>query len=218
MTQPHARTAISDRHAAPDWHAHAFADPLHPAAAPEAVLATLHALVEAHHAERSRDAGAQSDDRAHWAGRIAALYSATTSNAADLELLVRDALQAFQFGEAPGISIVGPGIVIRPATALLLTLVFHELTTNAIKFGALGGGTRHPALHIAWKHSARGVDVAWRERGVAILAPAERPRSGFGRQLIERTLASYLSTPSVFRLLPGGVDCRFTLPEQAGIY
>lgn len=186
------------------------------------MLAALHALVDGHHAGQPSSAECADDARAHQAGRKDALQHAAAidaaSDAVDLELLVRDALRAFQFGEAPGISVAGPGVLLRPAAARLLTLVFHELTTNAIKFGALGDATPRQVLHIGWKHDALGVEVAWREQGVAVLGPAERPRSGFGRQLIENILASYCETQPMFRLLPGGVTCTFTLPGHTLVY
>ncbi len=186
------------------------------------MLAALHALVDGHHAALPSGAACADEARAHQAGRNDALRHAAaigaTSDAVDLELLVRDALRAFRFGDAPGISIAGPGVLLRPAAARLLTLVFHELTNNAIKFGALSGAAPRQALYIIWKHNAVGVEVAWREQGVAVLGPAERPRSGFGRKLIENMLAFYCETQPMFRLLPGGITCTFTIPGHTLVY
>nr|WP_093293331.1 hypothetical protein [uncultured Sphingomonas sp.] len=186
------------------------------------MLATLHALVDGHYAGLPCEDAAAAEARAHHAGRNDALQSAAAigiaGDAADLELLVRDALRPFQFGETPGIAIAGPGVLIRPAAAQLLTLVLHELTTNAIKFGALGYAVPRQTLQVGWKYTARGVVVEWRERGVAILGPAERPRMGFGRQLIEHVVAAYCGTQPSFRLLPGGVECTMTMPAQAVVY
>ncbi|WP_294256131.1 hypothetical protein [uncultured Sphingomonas sp.] len=190
-----------------------------PDASPDAVLATLYALVEAHHALPYQ--GDAADARAHLDGRMDALRSAdkigATASAVDMEMLVRDALIPFQFGDAEGIVIAGPGVLLEPAAARLLTFVLHELTCNAIKFGALSGG-RDQRLRVHWEHTHAGVDVVWQERGVAVLGPAERPQSGFGRKLIEMALASYCPNPPYFRLLPGGVECRITIPEKALIY
>lgn len=222
MIQPDIRRAVASASVQPGLGDDAPASSLHPTSPPDTVLAALQALVESHHA-RLRGTEASADDAgAHKAGRDDVLRNAAaigaTSTAADLELLVRDALRAFQFGEAPGISIAGPGILVRPAAARLAALVFHELTTNAIKFGALGGVAPHQALQVAWKRTARGVEVEWKERGVAILSSAERPRSGFGKQLIEQTLASYSGSQPSFHLLPGGFECRVTIPRRALLY
>ena len=224
MTQPNTHPAVADLGVQPGLSDAPTATSLSlsPACSPEAMLAALHALVEGHHAGQPPSAVCVDDARAHEAGRNEALRHAAaigaTSDAVDLKLLVRDALRAFQFGEARGISIAGPDVLLRPAAARLLTLVFHELTTNAIKFGALSGATPHQALRIAWKHNALGVAIVWEEHGVAVLGPAERPRSGFGRKLIENTLASCCDALPSFRLLPGGVDCRFTISGPTLVY
>ncbi|MET3725768.1 sensor histidine kinase [Sphingomonas trueperi] len=222
MTQPHLRPAVATSSGQPGFNEDGSASAVSPICSPAAVLVALHALVDGHHAALSCAQASVKDANAHQAGRNDALRHAAaisaTSDAADLELLVRDALHAFQFGQARGISISGPGVLLRPATARLLTLVFHELTTNAIKFGALSGTSPHQALQITWKQNALGAEVAWQEHGVAVLGPADRPRSGFGRKLIDFTLASHCDTQPIFRLLPGGVDCRFTIPIQALIY
>ncbi|WP_126001711.1 sensor histidine kinase [Sphingomonas sp. ABOLE] len=222
MTQPNTRPAVAHGGVQSGLSDDAPAIALSPACTPEAVLTKLRALVNGQHAELPSTETFAEDARAHQAGRNDAVRHAAaigaTSDGADLELLVRDALRAFQFGGAPGISITGPGVLLRPAAARLLTLVFHELTTNAIKFGALGGAGARQSLQIAWKHTTLGVEVAWRERGVAILAPADHPRSGFGRKLIETIFASYSGIHSSFRLLPGGAECSFTIPAQALMY
>jgi hypothetical protein len=221
VTQPNTRRAVTDTGVQLGVSG-GLASAFDPVCTPSAILVALHALVDGHHADLPCSQAFTDDASAHQAGRNEALRHAAaigaTSDAVDLELLVRDALRAFQFGEARGISIAGPGVLLRPTAARLLTLVFHELTTNAIKFGALSGATRHQALQIAWKHNALGVEVAWEEHGVAVLGPAERPRSGFGRRLIENTLASCSDALPSFRLLPGGVDCRFTIPGQTLVY
>lgn len=222
MTQPQTRSAVALVGVQPGLSEAPSTSAFSPACSPETVLVALHALVNGHYRALSAVEASAYDARAHQAGRNEALRHAAaigaTSGAADLELLVRDALRPFQFGEARGISISGPGVLLRPAVARLLTLVFHELTTNAIKFGALSGATPHQALRIAWKHNALGVEVVWKEHGVAVLGPAERPRSGFGRKLIENTLASCCDAMPSFRLLPGGIDCRFTIPGQTLVY
>jgi hypothetical protein len=217
--QPNAYSASTTASEDSRWRAETGASALTPDVSPDGVLATLYALIEAHHAAPHQ--GDAADACAHLIGRKDALQSAervpATGAAVDLEMLVRDALRPFQFGDAEGITITGPGVLLGPAGARLLTLVLHELTCNAIKFGALGGA-RETWLCIRWEHTHAGVELVWQERGVAILAPAERPRSGFGRKLIETALASYCPTPPYFRLLPGGIECTITIPDKALIY
>lgn len=187
------------------------------------MFATLSELVDAYHAATTPgDETARIDADHHLAGRTEALKRAAliggNAAAADLELLVRDSLLPFQFGEAHGISLHGPTVLLRPAPALLLVLVLHELVTNAIKFGALGGTSRQHALEIAWEHRSHGVHFTWRETGVAILTLGGQPRSGFGRKMIESTLPALSGAQARFDLRPGGVDCTFFLPNTALLY
>ena len=64
----------------------------------------------------------------------------------DLGPLVRAVLSTFDRGER--FEIEGPGIMVGPRATLSLSLVLHELSTNAIKYGALStdGGQVRGAL------------------------------------------------------------------------
>ena len=52
----------------------------------------------------------------------------------------------------------------------------------------------------------------WRETGVPM--PAEPPRSGYGRQLIERALSHTLGAKAAFAFEADGVSCRVEVPFQ----
>ncbi|WP_085810737.1 sensor histidine kinase [Sphingomonas sp. TZW2008] len=83
-------------------------------------------------------------------------------------------------GERVTISGVDLGIDDRAATPL--ALLFHELATNASKYGALSNADGRVAVDIA-----RQGDVAritWREQGGPIVTPDDE-KGGFGTQLIE---------------------------------
>lgn len=181
------------------------------------MLATLHMLVEDHHLAHDPIGGNAEDARAHRAGRLEALQAIApgSGRATDLELLVRDHLRAFQFGDAPGIVIEGPSLSLRPAAARLLALVLHELTTNAIKFGVLGEPRPDQSLHIAWQKIGARVQFLWQEGGISILALAGTRRAGFGQYLIETLLPLQFDVQSRFALLPGGVQCALLLPDES---
>jgi two-component sensor histidine kinase len=75
-----------------------------------------------------------------------------------------------------------------------LALVFHELATNSLKYGALSapGGT----LHITTGSTGSQLQLCWLERGgPAVKAPPEA--SGFGSKLVQR---------SVFQQLGGAIN------------
>jgi two-component sensor histidine kinase len=84
----------------------------------------------------------------------------------------------------------GPFIEIDPAAALNLSLTFHELATNALKYGAL----REPGGRVTVKWSIEGDDLClrWQEAGGPIVTPPER--KGFGSKLIERSLVGGQAT------------------------
>ena len=104
----------------------------------------------------------------------------------------------------------GPTLRLRPKAAETLGLALHELTTNAVKFGALSqpGGR----LTIRWrKELARErVIFEWLEEGVPACAPPTH--RGFGRDLIERTVPYELRGASHLSFEPGGARCVIDIP------
>ena len=76
-------------------------------------------------------------------------------------------------------SIDGPEVLIPAKQITPLGLVFHELTTNAVKYGAwANGGT----IDVSWTRSDSGVNLVWRESGVKLAGEPER--KGFGSLLM----------------------------------
>lgn len=93
-------------------------------------------------------------------------------------------------GEPERFSTTGPPVSIGPKTALGLTLILHELATNAVKYGALSTPTG--AISLTWRIDEIDGDpqfrLRWQEQGGP---PVEQPRRrGFGSRLIERSLPS----------------------------
>lgn len=78
----------------------------------------------------------------------------------------------------------GEPFTIEGNAARALSLVFHELFTNAVKYGAL----RHPdgKIKITWNIAGARVSVRWREcDGPPVMRPS---RKGFGSKLVVGTL------------------------------
>lgn len=136
---------------------------------------------------------------AHWSG-------------ARLRDLVASQL-AITIGPSDVTTLTGEDVFLPPQTALQLTLILHELATNAKRYGALSSDQGRVA--IAWhleSGAPRRVVLDWKESGgPSVDAPRDR---GFGRQLIERTgRLPYLQSKLEFP--PEGVRCRVwaELPE-----
>jgi two-component sensor histidine kinase len=99
----------------------------------------------------------------------------------------------------------GPDIELSADTARHLALVFHELVTNAVKYGALSqpGGR----VLIAWKNEDGVVRLEWREAGGPLVtSPKKR---GFGSRIVTQSLKS-VSGSIAPTFAPEGLCCSIT--------
>ena len=150
-------------------------------------------------------------------GRIHALARAhdqiTKHNwsAASLHNLLRTEFEAFLGDKAGRAVITGVDALIDPTAYSTLALVFHELTTNAMKYGALSDS--NGAIKIDMSLSKDGdVIVHWRESGGP---PVKAPmRRGFGSAVIERSIPFELKGEASVRFDLSGLQARFTVPAQ----
>ena len=151
-------------------------------------------------------------------GRLQSLATAqaTLSDArwtgADLRELVQSQV-AITIGPSEQTYITGDRVFLPPQTALQLTLILHELATNAQRHGALS--SPRGRVDITWEHDGAEVELLWRESGGPHV---ERPGSrGLGRKLIERTgQLPYLKSRLEF--FPEGVQCRIWVSISSAAY
>jgi two-component system CheB/CheR fusion protein len=94
-------------------------------------------------------------------------------------------------------------------------MALHELTTNAIKHGALSG--KNGRVDIRWR--VEGADgsswivVDWKESGVEMSqSRAGRSEVGNGRRLIEEALPYQFGARTTFAIEADGVHCTISLP------
>ena len=90
--------------------------------------------------------------------------------------------------------------------ATVLALIFHELTTNAAKYGALSGARGTIAL--AWRNRGGRVEFDWVESGGP--QPAAARRQGFGTTLLRKGLRQFDGSVDI-EFARGGLRCRFAL-------
>jgi two-component sensor histidine kinase len=101
------------------------------------------------------------------------------------------------------VDIQGPEVWLTPHQALSLSIAFHELTTNAVKYGALSEPDGRVA--ITWRRVGSTINLTWRESGGP---PVTSPkRRGFGSRLLERSLAHELQGQVALKFAPEGVRC-----------
>jgi two-component system, chemotaxis family, sensor kinase Cph1 len=129
-----------------------------------------------------------------------------------LHELVTRQLAPFRSTEANRVIIAGEEVALRPAAALALNLVLHELTTNAVKYGGLSVPAGR--VEVRWRYEdlgdARRLVLTWAEAGGPEARPPER--HGFGCQLIERSVAYELEGMVELEFRPEGVRCRLKIP------
>jgi PAS domain S-box-containing protein len=151
------------------------------------------------------------------AGRIDALarsqdvVMAGSRRAARLEEIVQEALVPYT-GRDDRIEIKGPALEVGAREVALLHMSFHELATNATKYGALSVPSGRIKVEWARISDERGeaVLLTWAESGGPIVRPPVR--RGFGSTLIEHALASEFAGEVQIAFPPQGVICTMRLP------
>ena len=126
---------------------------------------------------------------------------------ADLKDVVTAAL--LPHAEAKRFQLFGDPLWLPPNLALSLSLGFHELTTNAIKYGALSGDDGSVTVSWIVSHHAgrRRVRIEWRERNGPPVAPVER--EGFGTRMLQRLLGPESAGNVSITFEPTGIVCVF---------
>ncbi|MFZ9395654.1 MAG: sensor histidine kinase [Erythrobacter sp.] len=128
----------------------------------------------------------------------------------DLKALLGALMQPYDEGGRGRIAIGGDSARFGPRAATPLALVFHELATNAAKYGALSTGTG--AVRIELGTDGEDLRIVWRERGGPPIA-APPGHSGFGSRLIRSVVTGQLGG-SIEQSWPGeGLELTITLPR-----
>ena len=96
-------------------------------------------------------------------------------------------------------SVQGPDVHLNANQSLKLTMVLHELATNAVKYGALSDATG--SVCVAWqREDSHRLRLTWQETGGPPVVPPTH--KGFGSMLIEQSLEGVS-----FEFAPTGVTC-----------
>lgn len=150
------------------------------------------------------------EERDAFIGRLHALsraHDVLTSEAwerATLSAVVNRALEPFQQYQER-ITASGPGpLWLDASKGVMVTMVVHELVTNAVKYGALSNATGH--ISLTWERTDQPdlAKLVWQESGGPEVVPPKA--KGFGSHLIERGFGGQLgSARLVFN--PSGLVC-----------
>ncbi len=115
------------------------------------------------------------------------------------------------------IALQGDRVVLKPKAALSLAMAFHELTTNAAKYGALSLSSGR--IRVQWEtinpNPAKPplLKIEWREEGGPSISPPKR--RGFGLKFIEASIASDLHGTSKITFEKEGFSCTMKIPRDA---
>jgi two-component sensor histidine kinase len=130
-----------------------------------------------------------------------------------LEAVLRAELEPHLANGEERIALAGPSVPVWPAAAMALGMAVHELTTNAVKHGALSaaGSGR---LAIAWQLEKQAdgprLVLDWQETG----GPPTPPQSGkgFGSELLESAIRHELGGEVTTTFRDGGILVRLAIP------
>lgn len=134
-----------------------------------------------------------------FAGRLACLgraHEILTARAwedAPFGEIVEALLGPYATGSEPRVSFAGPKVLLAPRQLLSVSMVLHELITNAVKYGALS--TPAGRIALAWSVDDGQVRIKWQETGLESLRPPTR--RGFGTRMIELSVRHDLRGTSV---------------------
>lgn len=150
-------------------------------------------------------------ERSTFEGRLGALAKAHDLlseekwRGADMQDVVRRVLEPYALAGSRRVRITGPNVPLSPPRAVIMSMILHELATNAAKYGALSNEAGTVA--IAWQSmpdpAGQKLQLTWIETGGPRVT--EPTRKGFGTRLIERSARDQLGGNATADFLPTGV-------------
>jgi PAS domain S-box-containing protein len=146
-------------------------------------------------------------------GRLQALSNAHTLlvesrwAGAKLHSLVTEELAPYSLEDASRADIIGPELVLQPQLAQTIAMVLHELTTNAVKYGALSIPSGR--LRVEWSRGEAHLVIRWSEADGPPVKPPQR--QGFGTRVVNRVIQD-LKGSLRFDWNPEGIACEIVVP------
>jgi len=158
------------------------------------------------------------EDRLSALSRVQGLLSTAEHDPITIGRLITLELNALAGSRlANQVSCSGPETVVRNSTAQTLALAVHELTTNALKYGALSTDAGRLTIH--WRehdlHGQPWLRLEWEETDIPEGKPTGRKNHGYGRVLIEKALPRQLGAETELTFGTGQMRCMIDLPLKA---
>ncbi len=150
-------------------------------------------------------------EREKFEGRLGALAEAHNLlsrekwQGSELQDVISRVLQPYLLNNAARVRMFGPKIPLSPRVAVVLSMIVHEMATNAAKYGALSNDSGTVALdwEVIMENTKPKLRMIWSEAGgPPVVVPVQR---GFGSRLIERSARDQLDGEATVDFLPRGV-------------
>jgi two-component sensor histidine kinase/ActR/RegA family two-component response regulator len=124
--------------------------------------------------------------------------------------LCRRSLRPYLGEDQNRVAISGEPVRVIARVASAMSLVLHELASNAAKYGALSVPSGR--VVVRWTLTNDSLSLQWTEQG----GPAVREPSsvGFGTSIIRDSLSFEFDASSTLFFAPSGVEARFVLPAS----
>lgn len=127
--------------------------------------------------------------------------------------LIENAILAFQTGNIEQFTITGDNIAVSSGPAVALSMVIHELCTNALKYGALSVPDGRVSIVWSIDDVANRFKLEWRESGgPLVVAPLKK---SFGSRFIEQALPGQLQGEARLIFEPTGLVCDVNIPTTS---
>ena len=128
-----------------------------------------------------------------------------------LKEIFENELNAYQNPECSRILLSGDPIALHSKEAVAISMIVHELATNAAKHGALSNGAGR--LNISWQADNEAIAIGWEEENGPPVSASQR--NGFGTKLIGSLVAG-LSGESKMEYRPDGAYFNLKFPRSTG--
>jgi two-component sensor histidine kinase len=179
-------------------------------------MKNLLALVQAMAPQTTAVGRSGEDYRDAFLGRFNALVPAhdaafSQDGETDLQEVLQRTLEPYTKGPTGFLVESGPAVSLASGQIMSLSLILHELATNAIKYGALSTPTGQ--IRVRWaveEASAPSLRLVWQESGGPPVAPPAS--SGFGTQLIEFAVSRELGGRVELNYAPAGLALEIVVP------
>ncbi len=181
----------------------------------------LLAVIQAMARQTAIGSSSVSDFQERFAARLQALAAsqdllvAADWHGASMADIAHSQIDYFVDQVSTRIKIRGPPLLLRPDAAQNIGLALHELSANAVKYGALANATG--TVDLSWKsapsaETGHDLEIVWRESGGP---PVEKPKArGFGRAVIERVVAQALDGHAEVDFEPSGLSWTLNIPDR----